>query len=587
MVSYNLIFVNRNIRGSFLLICAFTLLTFVLLFTFRSADDNRLTSWQWVFEGGSGATVFLVLAGCVISACLFPQRFFSLRSPAPALFFISFAFGVFFWREPEVIVDASRYFTQAKHLEVYGCGFFIREWGKAVQVWTDLPLVPFLYGVIFKVLGESRVYIQFFNTIFFSMTVVLTFLIGRDLWDEETGVAGGALLLGMPYLFSQVPLMLVDVPTMFFFTLSVFTFIRGIKHGGWNAAFAVGSLFFAIFSKYSVWPMLSVLAIIIIAHLKRVDPPAPLPREDGRAAGVSVAGRKAVFCRGITIIAVALFIAMGVMLYKYDVFSEQMRLLVQFQKPGLKKWGESFLSTFLFQIHPFITGSALFSIVIALRKRDIRYAVISWLVVLLVVFQVRRIRYTLPVLPMVALMASYGLQYIQDKDVKRLVVLCAVMSSLSVALFGYLPFLQKMSMVNLKTAGEFLNTLKGEKVEVYTLHEQDPVLNPAVAVPLLDLFTRKQIVYRYEPVLPEGEAAKDSALRFTWEYKNPLYYRGEYREKNVPVAVVSGGPYEALPADIGERIRGYRLSREFGVYEGIFGYRSMVTVYEPAPGKNR
>jgi hypothetical protein len=113
------------------------------------------------------------------------------------------------------------------------------------------------------------------------------------------------------------------------------------------------------------------------------------------------------------------------------------------------------------------------------------------------------------------------------------------------------------------------------------------VLNPAVAVPLLDLFTRKQIVYRHEPALPEGEAAKDSALRFTWEYKNPLYYDVEYREKNIPVAVISGGPYETLPADIGERIRGYRLSREFGVYEGIFGYRSMVTVYEPVPEMNR
>ncbi|HYA32284.1 MAG TPA: hypothetical protein VED67_05940, partial [Thermodesulfovibrionales bacterium] len=228
-----------------------------------------------------------------------------------------------------------------------------------------------------------------------------------------------------------------------------------------------------------------------------------------------------------------------------------------------------------------------FSIVIALRKKDIRYAVISWLVILLVVFQVRRIRYTLPVFPMIALMASYGLQYIQDKDVKRLVVLCAVMSSISIALFGYLPFLQKVSMVNLKTAGEFLNTVKGEKVEVYTLHEQDLALNPAVAVPLLDLFTRKQIVYRYDPAFPEEEEAKNSPLRFTWEYKNPSYYSGGYREENIPVAVISGGPYETLPEDIGERIKGYRLSREFDVYEGIFAYRSMVTVYEPVPQKRR
>lgn len=487
-----------------------------------------------------------------------------------------------------MIVDASRYFTQAKHLEVYGCGFFIREWGKAVQAWTDLPLVPFLYGLIFKFIGETRVYIQVFNTVLFSMTVVLTSLIGKELWDEDTGIAGGALLLGMPYLFSQVPLMLVDVPTMFFFTLSVFTFIRGVKYGGWNVAFAAVSLFLAIFSKYSAWPMLSVLAVIIIAYLTKGNPFALLRAREGggEAAEVNAAGRKAILYRGITIIAVALLMSTGVMLYKYEVFTEQMGLLVQFQKPGLRKWGESLLSTFLFQIHPFITGLALFSIVIALKKRDIKYAVISWLVILLVVFQVRRIRYTLPIFPMISLMASYGLQQIQDKDAKRLVVLCAVMSSLSIALFGYLPFLQKVSTVNLKTAGAFLDTVKGEKVEVYTLHEQNPVLNPAVAVPLLDLFTRKQIVYRYEPAFPEREEAKKSPLRFTWEYKNPSYYSGECRKESIPVAVISGGPYETLPRDIAERIKGYRLSREFDVYEGVFGYRSMVTVYEPVHEKN-
>ncbi len=470
-----------------------------------------------------------------------------------------------------MIVDASRYFTQAKHLELYGIPYFFREWGKTIQSWTDLPLVPFLYGLIFRFFGECRPYIQIFTTSLFSMSVVLTYLIGRELWDEDRGITAGALLLGMPYLLSQVPLMLADVPTMCFFTLSVFTFIRGIKRGGLTIALSVLSLFMALFSKYSTWPMLSVLVVILLVYLR--EPACP--------AGRPAPGRREILSRGMMIIGPAIVLAAGAVLYKHHVFFEQMKLLLQFQKAGLGKWGESFLSTFLFQIHPFITLFALYSLYAAFKKRDLKYAIISWLLVLLVVFQVRRIRYTLPLFPMVALMASCGLHYIKDKDVRRFVVWCAVVSSLSVSLLGYLPFLQKVSTVNLKASGRFLDMMDGSKVEVFTLPVKEPVLNPAVAVPLLDLFTRKQIVYRYERTSPLSETERNSSLRFTWEYRNPEYYQDGNRGEDIPVVIISGGPYERLPGEVEKRIRGYRLVQEFDTYEGIFDFRTTVSVFQP------
>jgi len=125
-----------------------------------------------------------------------------------------------FWKEPEVIVDASRYFTQAKHLELDGLGGFVRGWGREIPAWTDLPLVPALYGFVFRTFGETRVAVQAFTTLLFAGTVLLAFRTGKALWDEEVGFAGGALLLAIPYLLTQVPTMLVDVPTMFFLTLA-------------------------------------------------------------------------------------------------------------------------------------------------------------------------------------------------------------------------------------------------------------------------------------------------------------------------------------------------------------------------------
>jgi len=134
-----------------------TLSAFLTQFVFRALDDNRLTSWQWVFAetdlaGMSGLLVAGIVAAYVLSRVSLPER-----RAAGVLALSAFLAAAVFWREPEVIVDAARYFTQAKHLETYGIGYFIAEWGREVSAWTDLPLVPFLYGTIFGLGGERRV----------------------------------------------------------------------------------------------------------------------------------------------------------------------------------------------------------------------------------------------------------------------------------------------------------------------------------------------------------------------------------------------------------------------------------------------
>ena len=216
---------------SFLIIFLLALFTYIGQFIFRSFDDNRLTSWQYAFQNTDAAVIFLILMAGIIPAFFISRVPFSVRSYQMFLFLTAFITSAFFWTEPEVIVDASRYFTQAKHLELYGVKYFVSEWGRDINAWTDMPLVPFLYGLVFRIFGETRIYIQILTTTLFSLTAVLTFELGKTLWDEETGFFAGVFLLGMPYLLTQVPLMLVDVPTMFFLMLAVVTFIRAIEKG--------------------------------------------------------------------------------------------------------------------------------------------------------------------------------------------------------------------------------------------------------------------------------------------------------------------------------------------------------------------
>ncbi len=557
---------ERHLR--FILVTLLTFCVFFLLFVFRYADDNRLTSWRWAFAHVNPAEFIpLIFAGIFIVYGLlrFP---FTGRNPAPFLFVSSFAASSAFWGSPETIVDVSRYFTQAKHLEMYGARYFLTEWGRTINAWTDLPLVPFLYGVIFRVFGEARVYIQIFTGLLFAGTTVLTYLTGRRLWDKHTGFFAGLMLLGIPYIFSQTPLMLVDVPTMFFLSLSVYAFIRALDTGGpWIAA-SSAAVSCAVFSKYSTWMMLSVLAVVFIVCLRRGT------------------GGTARVCTGRAVVAAVLAAVLAGIpaLLKFDVILDQIRFLREYQVPGLKRWGESFVSTFLFQVHPFITAAGLYSVYAAFKKRDPRFPVAGWLVFLVVLLQIRRSRYVLVVFPMLTLMASFGLQAVRDMELRKYIVSCIVASSLVTAVFAYLPLLQEMAPVNLKNAGRFLNSADVEKAVVFTLPSGDTAVNQAVSVPVLDLFTDKAVYYDYDPALsPPPEKTETSPLRFTWEYRNPrYYYAGEASAgENAAVAVISNGIPRSMPGRIERRLNGYRKAAVFSVSTGLFGYRPVVTVYLP------
>ena len=543
-----------------------SLASFLTLFVFRTQDDNRLTSWQWVFTDADVFSLTPILVVGLLLAAALARVSLPGRRPASVLFVLSFAVGALSWAEPEVIVDTARYFTQAKHVELYGVGYFLTEWGGQISAWTDLPLVPLLYGLIFSLLGEERIFIQVFTTLLFSGTVVLTYHIGKTLWDATVGFYAGALLLGMPYLLAQVPLMLVDVPTMFFLTLAVFMTIHALEHGGTRIlALTAVVVTLAFWTKYSTWLMLSVLPVIFLARHGNG------PRSVWLRAGALAAAS------GVLIGTVAFL--------NLDVILGQLELLQNYQAPGLRRWEESFTSTFLFQIHPFITGAALFSAYAAFRQRDSRYVIILWLPLLLVLLEIKRIRYLLPVFPMLALMAAYGLREIRDAEVRKVVVLCIVASSVVIMVFGFVPFAQKASAANLEQAGAYLDSLEANTVEVVALPQLHALVNPAVSVPILDLFTSKRLVVRHDAVAaPATEALRNSSLRFTWAYRNPAYYAaGTDAPGESAVVVIASDPAQFLPASSGQRLQGYRLSRAFIVSENVFGYRTIVQVYVPAP----
>lgn len=554
----------KRIDSNVIIISLLTLLAFIILFVCRTLDDNRLTSWEWAFLYADPARIFLILIFSILIAYFLSRLSFIGRYPALFLFTFSFAISSLFWREPEIILDASRYFTQAKHLEVYGAGYFVREWGKAIPAWTDMPVMPFLYGLIFKFFGEARIYAQIFTSILFSLTAALTCLIGSTLWNRDTGLIGGILFLGIPYILVSVPLMMVDVPLMFFVTLSVFLFLKALECGKWFTVFSSFSITLTFFTKYSAWLMLSVLVVILVVYIIR---------ESGE--------REKIIIRGMLIISVSGLLAGAFILYKLDVFSEQIRFLLSFQKPGLKRWGESFLSTFFFQTHPFITIASGYSVYSAIRKKDLKYAIILWMVLLVFLFQIKRSRYIIMIFPMLSLMASYGLMQVKNREMVKFFAFCIACFSVVLAVFAYLPMTEKISLVNLRDAGQYIDSLDGGTVEVFAVQTGEPDANIAVSVPILDIFTSKKIRHEYMRAIPiSQQEAEISPLRFTWEYKNPDYYsETNKKEDSAVVALISDDKILKLPAYVESRIKDYRRVKRFTVSDDMFRFQVFVSVY--------
>ena len=560
------------------------LIIFNLQFIFREFDNNRLTSWEWAFAG-----VDMFLFVCIFSASLFAAYLFSRiccieEKPVRHLFLFAFAGSMFFWSVPEVLVDTARYFGYAKHIRLYGPWDFLSQWGTGIKPWTDLPFIPFVYGLLFRYAGELRVVIQVFNSAMFALTVVLTYKIGLELWDRDHGYYAGLMLLGIPYLYSQVPLMMVDVSVMFLLTLSIYTFIKAVKQGGVWIFFAALAVFCAVYSKYSAWLMLSALGIALLIYL--VVPPEYEYYLDGGARGLEGAiigkmKRSSVLWRGIAVFSLALLFVGIPAFYKSQVILSQISLLQEYQAPGLKRWGESFVSTFLYQVHPLISIAAVFSCIEALRRKDLKFLIISWLLILIVVMQIKRSRYVLIAFPMLALMASYGLQRIRVLEVKKYIAACIVFSSLIIASQAYHPLLSNMALANLKTTGEFLNKIRPGKVAVRTIPSDDPVLDIAVTVPILDLYTHDEIIFDGDSGIdPPFADIEESSLRFTWDYAAPRYYQEGFRGK-VPGAlvVITGLPVGFTGKIIEGSVGSGNLKEVFEVSTGLFQFSPGVLIY--------
>jgi len=534
---------------------------FPLLAALRHLDDNSLTSWAWALEGRDLVGLWVLHLAVIGAAWALSRRALPDRWRLPAAVLAALAAGVALAGEPEVVIDASRYFVQAKHLELFGPVAFFRDWGGVVPAWTDLPLPAVLYGVIFRLCGEHRLPQQIFTAGLFALTSFATARIGRLLWDARTGARGALLLLAVPCLLVQVPLLMADVPAMAAVTVALWSFLETLeRRGAWRVAAAALALAAALLAKYSTWVLLGAAFGLILA----VEALRGRWASAGRGAAAAAAGA----------LAPALFV-----LSKPGLVHRQLALLAGFQWEGLRRWVESYPSTFLFQTHPLLAVAVFVALWQGWRGRDRAVLVAAALPLVLFALGARRTRYLLPVFPMIALLAARGLEALPGRA-RRFAVLAAAGFSLAMVFAVFLPFLKWVNTANLQAAGRFLDQRNVTAVVVTTAPAPGVAINPEVAVPLLDYHTAARIIVRAPRQAPPPlEELRASSFRFTWEQPLASWYRdGAPATGAVAQVLVAGDAAAEPPAALALEVTG-RVPDAVFARDAVFRYRTHVSVW--------
>jgi len=131
--------------------------------------------------------------------------------------------------------------------------------------WVDKPpLVPWAIAISFKTLGRNEFSIRLWHSVVALMGVLITYLVGKQLFGEKAGFFSGLILASSLQYFYQARITLCDIPLTFFITLSLYLFLLLVKSR--NPFFfylSIISMAAATLSKGPVGAVLPVSVIIL------------------------------------------------------------------------------------------------------------------------------------------------------------------------------------------------------------------------------------------------------------------------------------------------------------------------------------
>ncbi len=83
------------------------------------------------------------------------------------------------------------------------------------------PLIPLLGGLVMRIFGKHLFAIRLISLAMCTATILITYFLGRAIYDKETGLLAALLLLSFPLILRQGSAAMLDMPITFFYALTL------------------------------------------------------------------------------------------------------------------------------------------------------------------------------------------------------------------------------------------------------------------------------------------------------------------------------------------------------------------------------
>ncbi|MBI4690259.1 MAG: glycosyltransferase family 39 protein [Nitrospirae bacterium] len=106
------------------------------------------------------------------------------------------------------------------------------EWSRRLDLsyYSKGPMIAYLIALGTAVFGDNVFGIRIMAVIFYTLSTILMYLLGKRLFDERTGMAAALLIQIVPLYSAYGVLFTIDSPFIFFWMLSLYLFWKAIQY---------------------------------------------------------------------------------------------------------------------------------------------------------------------------------------------------------------------------------------------------------------------------------------------------------------------------------------------------------------------
>lgn len=150
------------------------------------------------------------------------------------------AWRLFAWRVADIdlAADEAYYWTWS----------LFPDWG----YYSKPPMIAWIIHATTSLFGASELALKAGSVLLYPLTTALIWRIGQDLFGGRAGYWAAALFITMPGVAMSSVIISTDVALLFFWALTLWAYLRAMRHGGaywWLAGAALG---LGLLSKYTM-----------------------------------------------------------------------------------------------------------------------------------------------------------------------------------------------------------------------------------------------------------------------------------------------------------------------------------------------